>query len=45
LVIQIETPEVPPEIQKPSPPIKETPAPPSEGFNPFRWFQQKPKAP
>ena len=34
LVIHIETPEVPPEIEKPSPPIKEKPEPPAGEFQP-----------
>jgi hypothetical protein len=45
LVIHVDVPEVPPEIEKPSPPIKEKPEQPAEGFNLFRWFQQKPKPP
>jgi hypothetical protein len=45
LVIHVETPEVPPEIKNPSPPIQERPEPPAETFDPWKLFQQKPKPP
>jgi len=45
LAIHVDAPEVPLEIKGPSPPIKEEPKPPSDGFNPWRWFQQTPKTP